>query len=818
MQEKKQQLSEFIQNIKLSKKLNKIQYLKAQHLYDSGQCRLLSSSADKHSYIVHDEHASLKTELIFDHQNFTYTCECGALQLCSHVYAAALQAYQDLNSMLQIAKREELRYSREGMIKRVLQEREERALAEAFHIHFADNKYGEHLLENDKGKAYRLSFYDFEKSSGYCSCPDYQTNKLATCKHLMYAFKAFKVAYPQHQNLQQNYPFVEIFCHPLHNYRISWYYPHTLPSKMAPIIRQYFDDKGFFKTEALSRLHIFLEEIEQYKEVKIRQEVREQAERYYQEAHIAKLTNTLPHPLPHILLKPLLPFQQEGIRWAVGKRACIMADELGLGKRAQALGAAIHKLQIFDMNSIAILCPASIRLYWQTEIEKWVPAAYHSYINTYTFENKVQFPNQTDILIIDEAQKINDYNVSVLSKIRTIEYKQMLLITDSKLENSLIKFYTMVGLFDKHLMNPLWEISYQHCLFDAEVPEKIVGYYHTDKLLERLSGVYLRRERSQITDQLPKARQILIPVAMHAPLRHRFETKAVQTIKLLRAKQLTAYDISQVRNLLQQLINLSKYNFIKDDIADNIPKLKEFIHFAKHKIHFNGQDKAVVFVDNTNLQYQLKRRLNEERIAATLSTEAFAADQSPYRYLITKENLQDMPSGVQHYIYFHLPENPLHIQSREDKIKDSGGGLQQAQVYIIQTPQSMETLLYQWTATKPHFLEQLMLFLKTADDKRQLSASLQETLSKHLLSYTQTQPELTTTVQMSLFAENTAPAPTIQNKETETQNNDFETFTKSMLKAFQSFITLDSATRNKLLEQAFEIKETDKEWHIILKK
>ncbi len=69
MQEKKQQLSQFIQNVKLSKKLNKIQYLKAQHLYDSGQCRLLSSSVNKYSYTVHDEHASLKTELIFDPQH-----------------------------------------------------------------------------------------------------------------------------------------------------------------------------------------------------------------------------------------------------------------------------------------------------------------------------------------------------------------------------------------------------------------------------------------------------------------------------------------------------------------------------------------------------------------------------------------------------------------------------------------------------------------------------------------------------------------------------------------------------------------------------
>ena len=53
------------------------------------------------------------------------------------------------------------------MVKRVLEEREERAKSEHFDLEFSNNIYGEHILKNQQGKAYQLSFYDFNKIMGH---------------------------------------------------------------------------------------------------------------------------------------------------------------------------------------------------------------------------------------------------------------------------------------------------------------------------------------------------------------------------------------------------------------------------------------------------------------------------------------------------------------------------------------------------------------------------------------------------------------------------------------------------------------------------
>lgn len=813
-QEKKETLAAFLQDSKLSGKLNKMQYQRAQYLYDSGLCRLLSLSEKQHSYLVSDHHEDVKTTLRFEDHKLKYECSCGAAPLCSHLYASALQAYQDLSSMAPIAAPKYLKYSKDGMVKRVLKERAERAKTESFKLHFADNKHGEHLIENAKGVRYQLSFYNFQNHLGYCSCPDYQTNKLSTCKHLMYAFNAFEIKFPEHHSNSQHYPFVEIYCNPKQDYRICWFYPHKLPDPIASVLQHYFDKEAVFKEEMLSRLHIFLDEISEYKVVKLRPEVHQYAAVYYREQQIQQITNKIETELPQVLNHSLLPFQELGIAWAIGKRACILADEIGLGKSVQALGAAIHKLRVYDLNSLCILCPEALVPHWETEIEKWVPEVYHASIQLYALEEADKLPQQVDILIVDEAQKINDYSLSVLSQIRAIDYQQMLLITDSKLENSLIKFYTMVGLFDKHLMNPLWEISYQHCLFDNHDPDKIISYYHTEKLLERLKNVYLRRERKELIDQLPKANLLMMPVALKNSTAERYVKTAKKACHLLRAKYKSAYDISQLKLAFNTLIALSKYNFVKETKLGENAKIQEFIHFVQHKLHIDTEDRVVVFADRLNLQQQLLRSLNQIQLSATLSADAFESENSTFKFLICKEHLQNIPPQVQHYVYFHLPENIADIQVRQKKIVIDSESLQQVRIYLLHSRHSMEEVLYQWSSTKPHYLQQFVNFITKQGYTHNLDASLENLLIKILESEIQKLQKLPQ--QMSLFdKDQNAP---LSNPRNHSHQSAFMAFNVKLMQAFKQFEALDEKSKAKLLAADYEIKETDDAWHIVLKK
>jgi SNF2 family DNA or RNA helicase len=65
----------------------------------------------------------------------------------------------------------------------------------------------------------------------------------------------------------------------------------------------------------------------------------------------------------------LMPFQKAGVEYVVETRRSFIADEMGLGKTVQAIAAIRH------LNSLpaVIVCPASVKLNWLKEINKWVP-------------------------------------------------------------------------------------------------------------------------------------------------------------------------------------------------------------------------------------------------------------------------------------------------------------------------------------------------------------------------------------------------------------------------------------------------------------
>lgn len=65
----------------------------------------------------------------------------------------------------------------------------------------------------------------------------------------------------------------------------------------------------------------------------------------------------------------LMPFQKAGVEYAVNAKRLFIADEMGLGKTVQAL-ATIHQLQTYPA---VIVCPASLKINWQREANKWLP-------------------------------------------------------------------------------------------------------------------------------------------------------------------------------------------------------------------------------------------------------------------------------------------------------------------------------------------------------------------------------------------------------------------------------------------------------------
>ena len=78
----------------------------------------------------------------------------------------------------------------------------------------------------------------------------------------------------------------------------------------------------------------------------------------------------LPMPtldVPHNMLIEPYDYQKEGIAYALEKKRCIMGDEPGLGKTAEAIGV----LAITKAFPALVVCPASLKVNWQREMKKF---------------------------------------------------------------------------------------------------------------------------------------------------------------------------------------------------------------------------------------------------------------------------------------------------------------------------------------------------------------------------------------------------------------------------------------------------------------
>uniref|UniRef100_A0A1D2A8V2 DNA annealing helicase and endonuclease ZRANB3 n=1 Tax=Auxenochlorella protothecoides TaxID=3075 RepID=A0A1D2A8V2_AUXPR len=82
-------------------------------------------------------------------------------------------------------------------------------------------------------------------------------------------------------------------------------------------------------------------------------------------------TSVMEARLPPGLLSALLPFQREGVRRGLQHQGRILiADEMGVGKTVQAIALAeCYK----DEWPLLVVTPASLRLTWAEEFERWLP-------------------------------------------------------------------------------------------------------------------------------------------------------------------------------------------------------------------------------------------------------------------------------------------------------------------------------------------------------------------------------------------------------------------------------------------------------------
>ncbi len=632
-----EQIKEQIQKLREHYKDQEAIYRKAHSLYVGGHCQVLTRSDQGFEVLINDlDGMDYEVNIAIVNGEFNYSINNKVNGWESHPLAALLQLAEELQTPLPKDQIEGKTYTREGMIRRVMAEREARAKRAKYYIEWADNIFGEHILTNDKGQKYKITLRDFENETGYIDNPDWRANKLGTTKHIMFAFAQLKKDVELYRRLSRKYPFVEIYTDPHHDYRITWYYPHELSPDVANLIQTYFGDRDYIPNEEVKDFRHFLREAVDFPQLLIRSEVEEKVGKAW-EKEVIKVIQEYEEIDYSPIKAGLYPYQKEGVEFATFRKGAILADEMGLGKTLQAITTAVNKKKLFGFSRALIICPASLKSQWKKEIEKFSDEsaviiqgkpderedvyarskAFFMILNYETVLRDLHAINKMDpdFIILDEAQRIKNFDTITAATIKRLRKKHSLVITGTPIENRLTDLYSIMQFVDRDFLEPLWEFSYQHCYFDMDSKDKITGYYNLQSLNERLQSVLLRREKKDVIKELPDVTVHTIPVNLHPDQQAYHSSYARRMALILAKKYISPYDWQEIMMLLTKMRMVCDSTFLVDKETYASPKLEELKDILLEKMDIkNTESKIIIFSEWVTMLQLIGRMLHENGI------------------------------------------------------------------------------------------------------------------------------------------------------------------------------------------------------------
>jgi hypothetical protein len=301
--------------------------------------------------------------------------------------------------------------------------------------------FSEFVVTNaESGGRYRVAIRGSSVGENFCSCPDFATNDLGTCKHIECTLGRIEAKRGGRAALKSGFhpPYSEIYLNYAGARRVHFRVGVDCSPALVEHAGKLFDGRsgGMLKSAHFSDLEAFLatsqdsgHEVRCYEDaLAFIAEIRDRdARRRILETAYPEGTNSA--ALAALLKIPLYPYQAEGALFAARTGRALIGDEMGLGKTIQAIAAAELLSRHCSVERVLIVCPTSLKHQWQREIARFAereaqvihglrPARQRQYgeegyckiTNYETLARDLDLIAawSPDLVIVDEAQRIKE--------------------------------------------------------------------------------------------------------------------------------------------------------------------------------------------------------------------------------------------------------------------------------------------------------------------------------------------------------------------------------------------------------------------------
>lgn len=221
-------------------------------------------------------------------------------------------------------------------------------------------------------------------------------------------------------------------------------------------------------------------------------------------------------------------FQKAGIAFTLRTPNVLVADEMGLGKTIQAIGL-INAVP--EIAKVLVICPATLKVNWQREMQKWLVRPLQVVIASAQFLPPRDFADVVivnydvlykheaalraepwDLVIVDECHFVKNPKARRSQQVYGLPTKRNCWMTGTPIVNRPVELWPIIHHLDPQTWRSFWGYAKRYCgAYNSGFGWDLSGASNLEELQERLrSTIMVRRLKKDVLTDLPaKMRQVI---------------------------------------------------------------------------------------------------------------------------------------------------------------------------------------------------------------------------------------------------------------------------------------------------------------------
>lgn len=508
------------------------------------------------------------------------------------------------------------------------------------------------------GRTYHVEIRDPREGEYACECVDFRANGLGTCKHvegvLLWLGRRERAALKQAR--QDGGSRDDVVPDRDHSGlrlvpRASGQVPRELARWFLPDGRRRDGDGdgdghedrkaalAAWRKLAGTRLpHLRIsQEVDSWMEMLHRREDRDQLRREYE---LRVQSGEWP---PHETLVPLFPYQREGMLHLAFTERALLADEMGLGKTIQAIAAAALLHRLGRARRVLVVTPASLKAEWEEQIRRFTPLAAltvfgHHLRRRQLYRELATLPEppffvivnyeqavpdledlnehlRPDVVILDEAQRIKNWNTRVARRIKQLQSRYAFVLTGTPIENRIDELRSLVDFLDPAVLGSLFRFNRD--FYDLDDKGRPAGYRNLDQLHRRVQHLILRRRKAEVERELPPRTDQNRFVKLTDRQRKAYAAHEQEVMRLVQASErrpLTEKEKERMQIELGMMRMTCDSNYILNPVPEerDCPKMAELARILEECVQDGA--KVIVFSEWEKMLQLVRDHCREEGI------------------------------------------------------------------------------------------------------------------------------------------------------------------------------------------------------------